>query len=88
MTTKTTDNKGRLPLGSKFANKTFIVEEINENEVRLTEAAIVPKRELWLHQNPNSLASVVRGIEGAQRREFVEPPNLAADAEAFSDGDA
>src|SRR6266404_5086680 len=51
MTTKTADNKGRIALGPRFANKTVIIEEIDETEIRVTVAAVVPERELWLHKN-------------------------------------
>lgn len=87
MATKTADKKGRLQLGSKFANKTYIIEQVDETEVRLTEAAIIPKRELWLHQNQEAMASVMRGIEQAKAGDFVEPPDVKADAEAFDSGD-
>ena len=50
MTTKTTDSKGRLTLGERFANRTVIVEEIDETEVRITLARVVPERELWLQE--------------------------------------
>jgi hypothetical protein len=51
MSTKTTDSKGRLTLGERFANRTVIVEEIDETEVRITLARVVPEREMWLHGN-------------------------------------
>jgi hypothetical protein len=46
MTTKTTDSKGRLTLGERFAKRTVIVEEIDETGVRVTLARVVPEREL------------------------------------------
>lgn len=87
MATKTTDKKGRLLLGHRFANKTFIVEQIDETELRLTEAAIIPKRELWLRTNQLARAAIRRGIAQAKRGEFATPPDLQADACAPDDGD-
>ena len=36
MTTRTADSKGRISLGSRFANQTVIVEDIDPTEVRVT----------------------------------------------------
>ncbi|HEV2970155.1 MAG TPA: hypothetical protein VGY55_09205 [Pirellulales bacterium] len=81
MTTKTADDKGRIALGPRFANKTVIIEEIDATEVRVIVAAVVPERELWLHQNPRAKASVQRGLAQAKARKFSKnPPDLAKDA--------
>ncbi|MCC6580716.1 MAG: hypothetical protein IT440_09760, partial [Phycisphaeraceae bacterium] len=56
MVTKTADAKGRITLDDKFANRTVIVEEIDETEVRITLARVVPEREAWLYENPKALA--------------------------------
>ena len=39
----------------------------------------VPKREEWLHKNPEALKSVERGLEQAKRGELSEGPDLDAD---------
>jgi hypothetical protein len=81
MTTKTADDKGRITLGPRFANKTVIIEEIDETEVRVIVAAVVPQRELWLHRNPEAKAAVERGLAQAKQRKFSKKlPNPAADA--------
>jgi len=81
MTTKTADSKGRISLGSRFANQTVIVEDVDLTEVRITLAEIVPQREVWLHKNPKAKASVLRGLEQAKARKTAKsPPNLKADA--------
>jgi len=81
MTTKTTDSKGRLTLGERFANRTVIVEEIDETEVRITLARVVPERELWLHENREAAAAVHRGLADARAGRLTTPtPDLAADA--------
>ena len=38
MITNTTDSKGRISLGKRFANKTFIIEETGQMELRLKPA--------------------------------------------------
>lgn len=81
MTTKTTDSKGRLTLGERFANRTVIVEEIDETEVRITLARVVPERELWLHENRDAAAAVRSGLADARAgRLTAAAPDLAADA--------
>jgi hypothetical protein len=67
-------------LGSKFANKTVIVEEIDELEVRIIAAAVIPERELWLHKNESAMAMVQKGLAQSRKRRFSRtPPNLKAD---------
>ncbi len=81
MTTKTADSKGRISLGSRFANQTVIVEDVDPTEVRVTLAQVIPQREVWLHKNPKAKASVLRGLGQAKAREKAKaPPNLRADA--------
>ena len=91
MVSRTTDSKGRVTLGEKFANRTVIVEEVDDTEVRVTLARIVPERELWLHENEAARASVARGIEQARQGQFTtKAPDLDADAELADqlEGDA
>lgn len=80
MTTKTTDSKGRLTLGERFANRTVIVEEIDETEVRVTLARVIPERELWLHANRAASEAVARGLADAKAGRLSSGPDLAADA--------
>jgi len=81
MQTKTTDNKGRITLGERFANRTVIVEEVDDTEVRVTLARIIPEREAWLYDNKAARESVERGIDQAKQRRFTDAPDLTADAE-------
>ena len=77
MNTKLADSKGRIALGAKFANKTVIVEEIDDLEVRIIAAAVIPERELWLHKNEKAMAAVQQGLAQARSRRFSKnPPNL------------
>ena len=80
MTTKVADSKGRVTLGGKFANRTVLVEEVDETEVRVTLARVIPEREAWLWKNKKALAMVLAGIEGARKRRFASSPDLAAAA--------
>ena len=79
--TKTADSKGRVTLGERFANRTVILEEIDETEVRVTLARVIPEREAWLYENKKALASVRRGIRQAAAGQFSRnPPDIEADA--------
>jgi hypothetical protein len=80
MTTKTADSKGRITLGDRFANRTVIIEDIDETEVRVTLARVVPEREMWLHDNRKAKAMVMHGIEEATAGKFAKGPDLAAAA--------
>jgi hypothetical protein len=81
MSTKLADSKGRVALGPRFANQTLIVEEIDPTEVRITIAAVMPQREMWLHRNPSVKDSVLRGLAQARSGKFSKvPPNLDQDA--------
>ncbi len=80
MVTKTADSKGRITFGKNFANKTFIVEEISENEIKIELARVIPEREAWLYQNPEAKQSVLKGLRQAKARKFSKsPPDLQTD---------
>lgn len=80
MVTKLADSKGRVTLGSRFANRTVLVEEVDETEVRVALARVIPEREAWLWKNKKALKMVLDGIEGARRKEFVPGPDMKAAA--------
>jgi hypothetical protein len=81
MTTKTADSKGRVSLGSRFANQAVIVEDVDSTEVRVTLAAVIPQREVWLHKNPKVKASVLRGVVQANAGKTAKAaPDLRRDA--------
>jgi hypothetical protein len=80
MVTKTADSKGRVTLGSKFANRTVLVEELNETEVRVAIARVIPEREAWLWKNKKAMQMVLDGIEQARKRQFAPAPDWKADA--------
>jgi hypothetical protein len=81
MTTKTADSKGRISLGSRFANQTVIIEEVDSTEIRVTLAQVIPQREIWLHKNPAAKASVSRGLAQAKAGKVSKTtPDLEQDA--------
>lgn len=84
MTTKTIDDKGRLALGSRFANRQVIIEETNESQIIITLAKVVPEREAWLYNNPDALKSVLVGLSEARAGKFSpDPPDIDADCAQF-----
>jgi hypothetical protein len=77
---KIADSKGRIALGPQFANKPVIIEKVDDTEVRVIAAEVVPQRELWLHRNVKARDSVHRGLAEAKARKFSRnPPDLDAD---------
>lgn len=80
MQTRTADSKGRITLGDRFANRMVIVEEVDDTEVRVTLARVIPEREAWLHENATAQQAIARGLDQAKLRRFVKAPDLARDA--------
>lgn len=81
MISKEVDAKGRIVLGKKFAGKTVIIEEIDDTEIRILTAALIPEREMWLHKNKRAMARVQEGLAQARAGAFsANPPEVAADA--------
>jgi len=79
--TKTADAKGRVALGPRFANQPVIIKKIDETEVTVILATVIPAREAWLYENPEAKRAVLTGLEKATRREFSQdPPDLDRDA--------
>ena len=78
---KSADGKGRVTLGSQFANRSVIVEHRSESEVVVRLARVIPEAESWLYENPKALASVRRGLDQARKRKVARtPPDLKAAA--------
>jgi len=85
-TTKTTDSKGRLALGARYANATFIVQEVDENEIRIIAAKVIPQSEAWLFENTKHLEAVERGLDQARAGMLsTNPPNLKEDGELLAE---
>jgi Protein of unknown function (DUF1778) len=59
--TRTTDAKGRVTLPRDFANATIIIEHLNETELRIRKARVVPEDELrFREENPTVLSNEAR----------------------------
>lgn len=69
---KKLDSKGRLALGSEFANTTVLVEKLAGGEFRVKAAAVVPVREAWLFTNAEALKLVSTGLEQAKNGKVVK----------------
>ena len=86
MTTKEVDAKGRIMLGKKFAGKTVIIEEIDDTEIRIVAAAVIPEREMWLHKNKRAMARVQEGLALARAGVYSNsPPDLKADTKSVAE---
>jgi hypothetical protein len=74
MIVKTTDSKGRISLGTSFANVPVRVETNGRGEwvIRIVEA--IPAQEAWLLKNKEALNLVTAGILSARKQEFVGDP--------------
>ena len=74
------DSRGRLTLGTEFANRTVLVNEVSPGVVQVTAAEVVPSREAWLFKNPKALEAVLAGIEQVKARRVSKGPDLAKGA--------
>src|SRR2546423_420293 len=77
--TRTTDDKGRVLLGGHFANRAVIVEQLNENEVVVKLARVIPEREAWLYENPKALAAIRTGLAQARAGQVMQGPDVIGD---------
>ena len=80
-TMKSADAKGRITLGSAFANCTVIVREVADGIVEVMRGTTVPDPELWLHRNPKAIKMVMEGIDEARKGELTDGPDLEVMAE-------
>lgn len=71
---KKSDSKGRLLLGSAFADMTFLIEERAPGEMVLKKAVVIPETEVWLHKNKSAINSLKRGIDQAKHKNFGQDP--------------
>lgn len=76
--TKQTDSKGRLTLGNKFANKTVIISELSDTEIKITLGRVIPEKEAWLYANPKALAALRKGLRQARDGDIAKPVDLNA----------
>lgn len=62
---RTVDEEGRIALGAAKANGHYEVTEAPDGTITAIPVTVIPTRELWLHKNPEALASVERGLADA-----------------------
>ena len=60
---KHVDHSGRMTLGKKDANKTYLVDRRSDGTLVLTPVAIIPERELWIWKNEKAITAVKEGLE-------------------------
>jgi len=77
--TKTTDSKGRVVLGGRFANRSVIVEKISDTEILVKLARVIPEDEAWLYENPVALKAVRKGLAEARAGKIGTGPALDSD---------
>jgi hypothetical protein len=74
--TRSTDAKGRVCLPKAFANATVVIEQVNEHELRIRKARVIPEDEIRFSEE----APIV--LSDPERRRFVEaldhPPKPSA----------
>jgi hypothetical protein len=85
LVSKTADDKGRVVLGRRFANRAVIVEQLSETEVVVKLARVIPESEAWLYENAAALGSVRRGLAQARGGEVAEGPDVDADADVAAE---
>jgi hypothetical protein len=87
MTTKIVDARGRITLGTKYANSLVFVRERDDGVLEIAPAEAVPAREAWLHKNPKALDAVREGLEDARAGRLAEVPGLKAKSRPDAAGD-
>ena len=78
--TKTADDKGRVVLGGRFANRVVIIKRLSDTEVVVKLARVIPESEAWLYENAEALAAVRKGLAQARAGELTQGPDVEADA--------
>jgi len=73
------DGRGRVTIGQDVMGDTQYRALMNEiGQIILDPVVTVPAREFWLFKNQQALASVVRGVQQAQKGELKAFPSFAA----------
>jgi hypothetical protein len=68
---KQADGRGRVSLGSAFANCPFLVE-VTGDRIIMRPARVIPEGEAWLYENERALALVRKGLEESRNRKFAK----------------
>jgi hypothetical protein len=76
------DNRGRLSIGAIAKGKSYRVQINDAGQILLDPVVPIPERELWLHQNPEAIASIQRGLQQVAVGEIYELGSFARYADA------
>jgi hypothetical protein len=74
--TRSTDAKGRVSLPKAFANATVIIEQVNENELRIRKARVIPEDEIRFSEESPVVLSDGERERFLQALEHPPKPNL------------
>ncbi len=68
-TVRQTDSAGRIIIGKEFRDKPFAVQLQPDGNILLSPVVVRHEREAWLYENPEAMASVLRGLDQSARGE-------------------
>jgi hypothetical protein len=68
-------------LGARFANRAVIVQWLNETEMVVKLARVIPESEAWLYENQDALGAVRMGLAQARQNQVTPGPDVDADAD-------
>jgi hypothetical protein len=60
--TRKVDTSGRISLGREKVGAQYSLTESSDGTITLVPVVVIPRRELWLHQNPEAKKALIRGL--------------------------
>lgn len=84
------DNKNRVSLGSAIEIREGVRYRIMKNElgqILLDPVKSVPAYEAWVWENPDRIASIMRGVSEAEANEVVSIDLLDYEQETLKEGE-
>ena len=79
MELRTTDNRGRVSLGTEFAHKPITIKRLSKGRVELSVCEAVPIEQAWLLKNKEALNLLEKGLEQARNGETAQDPTVGED---------
>lgn len=76
------DSRGRLIIGAIAKGKSYRVQVNDAWQILLDPVVAIPERELWLHRNPEAIASTQFGLQQAAAGEVHDLGSFARYADA------
>jgi hypothetical protein len=74
---RTSDAKGRVSLPKAFANATVVIEQLNDNELRIRKARVIPVNELRFAEESPIVLSTQERQRFVQALDRPPKPNAA-----------